>query len=890
MVLIEVKILEYTIVLVCDDGSTVSDITTLAMAEYASFNMKKFPQKVLFTRDIKGRILSGSLKIVENEINTVLEVVLVDYSASDYLSPQQTEDLYREWQVWTSTKIKEYIQELSFEEFPSYPAKHVLSLLYELCGSKKDQVQSICVKTLQIIMAKFSQKDLVIQAADELSKMFVDTSFADIAILALESFKGLSSLQMKLFNSSEYIRNMFNVQSALLRFSSDKRTELFEAFESVSSILGDEELIRVCVALKSHRVDIEQHSSNSDSSNILEREDSESNNNIDISNKLLDDKNINKSYKPINYKRLESLLSSDDPKIRLYALEKLHKLLSNSKSYPRSNDSESNIIVSTVVSTMKGSEAYELRPAPEQYEAAAATTIEKTKTKLSNKIDFDDDDLSKQLFILKDRHDLENILLCLFRCLKRCIKARSKLNPNPRSVKGDDDGVKTSKKQQLETRETNISTAGRLIEIALNSPETELIAIQLVIDCIWYIVHSPVSCLSSEQHSLNPTQKMMRFKVTGNPLTVIQLIFAVVAKEWQRLLLTLSHAAETNNYTNYHDIADKSAYFFLLVTCYGSTEGWASINIEAPAICTFLTYHRPCFRSYLALAYMAYLSRYIPQHPGDSLSDSSERDGGLDIAKLKELLVFKNFAITKCLWQWATSSDHFNRKSAVLALDCISSSCVFSEVNTFLLKLDPINRLAAILRYAVRDREMEQNEFAIQNVDSKLDNSFQYFKNEYYNVIHSEHDVDEVVDEKEFKFAIDENVDMIAVSSTSSLKSISSTTSGFLKDQKFIYPDLLLIRFILKTISNLVHTPNSIYDQSYRNELAKWILSAEVGPPTNHLETLHSSSSSEVIHHIENNKLKKNNKITIKLSRIAKADSVVMLYFNLISFSKEDHI
>ncbi len=80
------------------------------------------------------------------------------------------------------------------------------------------------------------------------------------------------------------------------------------------------------------------------------------------------------------------------------------------------------------------------------------------------------------------------------------------------------------------------------------------------------------------------------------------------------------------------------------------------------------------------------------------------------------------------------------------------------------------------------------------------------------------------------------------------------------KATPYVYPDVTLIRLILKTIANLLTAANSrdIYPEDYRGEVGNWLQEVEVGP---------AGDAS----------------VRVKLSRIAKKDQIVMFYFNMIT-------
>ena len=68
-----------------------------------------------------------------------------------------------------------------------------------------------------------------------------------------------------------------------------------------------------------------------------------------------------------------------------------------------------------------------------------------------------------------------------------------------------------------------------------------------------------------------------------------------------------------------------------------------------------------------------------------------------EVAQLQRLLLFENCSILLRLWGWVTCSSRassfdaqYCRRSTLLALECIASSCVFSHVASTLMKLDPL--------------------------------------------------------------------------------------------------------------------------------------------------------------------------------------------------------
>lgn len=79
---------------------------------------------------------------------------------------------------------------------------------------------------------------------------------------------------------------------------------------------------------------------------------------------------------------------------------------------------------------------------------------------------------------------------------------------------------------------------------------------------------------------------------------------------------------------------------------------------------------------------------------------------------------------------------------------------------------------------------------------------------------------------------------------------------------KYVYPDVPMIRLILKTIANLLTAANSreVYSEAYRGEVGNWMQEVEVGPA--------GDTTGRV-----------------RLGRIASKDQVVMFYYSIITRS-----
>jgi hypothetical protein len=85
---------------------------------------------------------------------------------------------------------------------------------------------------------------------------------------------------------------------------------------------------------------------------------------------------------------------------------------------------------------------------------------------------------------------------------------------------------------------------------------------------------------------------------------------------------------------------------------------------------------------------------------------------------------------------------------------------------------------------------------------------------------------------------------------------------------EFVYPDIPLIRLILKTIANLLRASQSsgTYSAEYRSELASWLRELEIGPPMRDGVTSNTAVPGRV-----------------RLLRVVRRDETVAFYFNQIA-------
>jgi hypothetical protein len=87
---------------------------------------------------------------------------------------------------------------------------------------------------------------------------------------------------------------------------------------------------------------------------------------------------------------------------------------------------------------------------------------------------------------------------------------------------------------------------------------------------------------------------------------------------------------------------------------------------------------------------------------------------------------------------------------------------------------------------------------------------------------------------------------------------------------EFVYPDIPLIRLILKTIANLLRATHvsGTYSAEYRGELASWLRELEIGPPTRDGGASSGSAAAPG---------------RVRLLRVVRRDETVAFYFNQIA-------
>jgi hypothetical protein len=697
MNLIEVKILNYQILLPYKPHSdTIETISQAALQEYYKLNLKKPPQqKVLYTCDTNGRILSGGLTLPlpfnsnnskessGSSASDIIEVKIEEYSSKDLIPVNQLIDLYRNWQYYLCKQIKEYFEFLSYRENPLSPESSVLDLLKELSKVLPSSSTSSSVSDpssfssssaatsaslplhviscYKILLTKFPHSDLIHYAVKQLCRMFLSTNSYEIGIEILKIFHSLSPLQMKLFNSSKYMRSMIDVENHLLRFlpavvirgnkrdssgsrgqqgerleiageeekdSSSEReetirlqkqqSEMFILFDSILSMLKNDELNTLFSQTK-QQYELVAYSKNGQNNEaliaaILKEENQENEFDEEVAiyqqkyrikfpeteRKSLTNKEGeeldatvvegNPLVKKWNLSRLQTLILSEDKKIRSFSLENLKKLLVATHEAVKSTTSNVALVPKagseyrSELRQSKNLEKEELIDLPPTSSSSAASpslflsrsaskdkelTVRKSsgggstslivpsKSNLPPAVTsaFSSTSNAKLLYF-SDENQYCSLIKTLIQSLQKSIKGRNQGGMNgEQSSENRPQRTSTTKQEHLSL----LSTAGRLSYLALKATETDLHSVQLIFDCLSLLFYFPLSYCSfllpskpssiDDMASFSSKLVLSYYSSLWNPLinnylNILQFYFIQNLKEFYRLLFTLSHCYE----------------------------------------------------------------------------------------------------------------------------------------------------------------------------------------------------------------------------------------------------------------------------------------------------------------------------------------------------------
>lgn len=629
----------------------------------------------------------------------MIEVVLEDYQQSDLILIQDIHHVYREWQKWTIHQLFTVIQRLSQEDPPISPDLTFFPFLYELTLTQDEEIQQGCLTIYRKLLTRFSKKDVIIHAADQIARIFLTTNYASIALEALQSFQSLSPLQLKVFEGLDWIKQLLiPIEGHLLRFPQETQGEILLSFQYIIGLFPleeQQELIRILEKCQERCQQKKVRNEGNNEPTISSSFSFPTATATAITN--LDGVNVGAttatgatSFSPSsapsnalqgnnkkwNLGRLQSLLFSEDKKIRLYALEKARKLL-------------------------------EYQEDGEKEESAGGLGEKEEGTRFS----------------FANEQEVVSLLQGLFAALKNSIQARPKENSNNNNNNNNEQRTGTGGGS---AGLASVSTAGRLIQQGLSSPESDLEAVYLSLDCLKAIIFFPQDLPLVGETLRTAASHIPRYHrvngLTGKRLTNIQKIFIIIAKESYRLLFTLSHAAEgrvpgtgggsrgSNGAGGsllegkWIDIAEKAALLFSLTVVYGMPRGWSNcaLRLESGSLQHSVAVQSPNYRLFMALSYLSHQARKVDvrRRGSEALVTPSwpreEEEESTAISSLRDLLSGNKFALLKSLWWWAIG-EKSNFLIRRYALNCIAPASVISSIGLFLWKLDPVPRLVDVV-------------------------------------------------------------------------------------------------------------------------------------------------------------------------------------------------
>eukprot|EP01039_Chlorochromonas_danica_P008154 gene8154-8996_t len=706
--LIEVKISNYTLLLPLFPNSTVATIAQAALMEYKSFHIQqKGPSKILFVRDGHGRILSSSLPLplptnstTTNTTNTnnisdaIVSNTKPSASSSSSSTFQMIEVVLEDYQQSDLILIKD-IQEV-YREWQKWTIQQLFRFIQRLSQQDDDNDNNNGNGNNANVSLKLDNTffpflhELTLSQDEEIQqacliiyrKLLTRFPQKDVIIHAADEIA-------RIFMTTKYASiALYALQS--FQSLSPLQLKVFEGLDWIKQLLIppiEGHLLRFPSETQGEILLAFQYIIG-----LFPLE--EQNELIRILEKCRErcQQQQQKTNEPSPTAGTGGAI--EDKKIRLYALEKARKLLEYQEEVEKEEEGGGG--------------------------AAGGG--------------------GGAQFSFANEQEVVSILQGLFAALKNSIQARPKENKEQTTTTGGGAGGGGGGGG---AGLASVSTAGRLIQQGLSSPESDLEAVCLSLDCLKAIVFFPqdVSSLVSEAlrsaASLIPRHRYRVNGLTGKRLTNIQKIFIIIAKESYRLLFTLSHAAE-GRVTGigggggggggggngaggsllegkWIDIAEKAALLFSLTVVYGMPRGWSNcvLRLESGSLQLSVAVQSPNYRLFMALSYLSHQARKVEvrtrRDASEVLATPSWHGGGgregeeesTAIASLRDLLSGNKFALLKSLWWWAIG-EKSNFLIRRYALNCIAPASVISSIGLFLWKLDPVPRLLEVLTRSCR--------------------------------------------------------------------------------------------------------------------------------------------------------------------------------------------
>ena len=638
----------------------VDTVAREAYAEFKAMNPRAPPLKITCVRDKNNKILSKGLKLKDHHLDRHFVVQVEEYNAADLLnSPEGVTNEYRRWQMWTVDQIydmikvslaskaeddnasvlaktedirksKDYDNKLHLDDglgkewAPAFQIEQDvdekwITLLNELSYTPHEGVKCSCLEVLNLLRLRSSSIEVVKGAALRICQILVDENDSlNVVVCAFNSFrtnaKGL--LPLSSYHQKEIILLNTSIvkqyMDILSRFpSSEDQRIIMSAYKSmyihrygIDTGVGKSHGIHDMHSVDHKRAEAAQKGGDMGKS-------------MDLSESM--------SFEPSDLHhaeetviRLRTLLSSDETSVWKFAVTKLHTLLN------------------------------ELR------------------NPLDRRSCFDEEVEGNLASLFQSNQEIRFLTACLLNCLKASIDTKSAKFKQARR-KGDDmleGGTgEDAKEGRRRKRQGNSGRSGsgskggkakQLIDAALLSPETDIVMVKKVIDCL-YLLTLPFSfdvgvednVESAKLNSLQVNMSKACLEEEARWRLLLTLTYAqnlVISGRCAFLfrLIVLVHGRENtegNHWENFKSIIDPAAFVQILHndasqaadfkvvkyndalnnTGFGSNE---SVDIDSVEV----------LEAHAGLLVMDYASHFLnskqQQAPSDSVTEANSRRKG----------------------------------------------------------------------------------------------------------------------------------------------------------------------------------------------------------------------------------------------------------------------
>lgn len=636
--IIEVKILNNTLLLPCNSNITVTELGNLALLEYERAYNTTTPLTIQYIKDSKNRILSGSIKLIELNLEKVIEIVLNDEINCDSTFRSFT-DLYQHYekvQLSIANQIYQYLNILKNDINNTFdsPSKELLQLLDNLKYTSIESIQDVVINCHKY-METYCNNPLIIKfIIDELQYIFKSSDFPNIAIKALLCLRNsrVSNIHHinipKLIEDGAVVMKKFPLhKDEIMKIFNDSFFHLNETSSpTTNQAPTNQALIVVESDAVSERGNVKEEVINN---SMLPSTKSSKKANYSFAEEenTKNDFSILPSPAPatgMSRNRIEELLQSEDTQCRKFALEKLCR--------PRT----------AAPSSLNSPGADRLLPPPVNFIYDIAPTIS----------------------------DRTGMIRSLFVCLSKSLK--------PPTL-GISAPIGDNNTKQYPTA-YYVATA--VICGIESNPQDD---VRSCLKCICSLLYT------TDGSDLDKEQGISKNEENVNNIAKIQKLSLSAINEKWKLLLTLIHLQD-----EFEDISAMSCQIFTLLITNNMLSKY-NIRIEKETLLFFINCEIPTSRLMLALLYINYLSKL---NMNSSLTESIQYHNNSSSSKdietiswyIEDILSNNRYAILKCLYRWAIGN--YRNDISCVALEALSSFLLLSSVRTFMAKYDAVEKVS----------------------------------------------------------------------------------------------------------------------------------------------------------------------------------------------------